>query len=763
MAKLGWRNASIPIRAIGCVLFAGALGLYTSLCEGQQEQTAPLPTIPVASSEPQEALPASIETGGVTKLEDVVVTATKRKKSSREIPVSVDAFSGEALEKRGASGAQDALLDSPGASVNDYYSPNLVTVQIRGTTTDTINSISGAPVGAFFGDIPLSNPTLIGGNPNIDVFDLATVEVLKGPQGTLFGGSALAGALRSTPNDPELSTLQAAGFYSPVIVSHSTRKANDYGVMINVPIGDALALRGVGVQREYPGAVDDLYDGIFSADHNRITTARGMLRWMPLDALTLDGLYHRTKGHVNDVTYTDNADDLTRSDESGTSPTEFDYRIWQVKAEYRFDAFSFTGEFAKVNKTDHLLLQVDRALVQQTPLADNVNDEHFTTDQPTVELRFVSQRPSQSSWLVFDRWDWLVGFFDYKADQTGVVNLNLVPKPTVTTLPEVELKGAYLKSIAKERALYFDLTRYLGEHFEINLGGRLFQQDYFGSQTTTSAGVPGTAQSSSSNSKDRGFNPKLALTWKLKKDLALRAAAVKGFRFGGININLDGDPNEPPFYKTDQLWNYELGLRSDWFNRRARFDITGFYIDWSRAQISQRSYTGVSQYVDNIGAAKSKGAEAQARLLLPLGFSLNVGGAYIDARTSSPFSADGNPIAAGTRLPGTPYVTASASLGYGVPIWRFLFDSGVTWNYQGKAFNNIEHDKVIPAYQLLGANMGLALPGVTGHPRLSISVANLLDQRAYNGVAPPVIAGQTATDYFPIRPRTIRLRVDASF
>ncbi len=138
----------------------------------QQTPPEPLPTIPVASTEPPEKPTPEPASDGKQVLETVVVTASKRKESIRDIPISVDAFTEKDLESRGANNSQDALLFSPGVSVNAYYSPTLTQVEVRGTTTQTEATNQAAPVGAFLDDVTLGNPSLVGGNPNIDVFDL---------------------------------------------------------------------------------------------------------------------------------------------------------------------------------------------------------------------------------------------------------------------------------------------------------------------------------------------------------------------------------------------------------------------------------------------------------------------------------------------------------------------------------------------------------------------------------------------------------------
>lgn len=720
--------------------------------------TEPLPVVPVADDPQATPSSAPAEGEAPTQLDDITVTATRRAKSAREIPVSVDAFDADALNRRGAQGAQDALLYSPGVSVNSFFGPNFATVQVRGTTVNTVPALTGSATNAFLDDIPLGSPTTAGGNPNIDSFDLEVVEVLKGPQGTLFGGSALAGALRSTPRAPELALFSGGGFYSHMSVSDSEGTGADYGVMFNAPLGEHFAVRGVAVRRTYPGAVDNTLDELKDVDRSRAETWRGMLRWEPADALALHALYHEGEGRLDDSGFTDNPDRLERGTESGPSPLSYRYRIAQLKADYSFGAFTLAGAAASVRKTDMLDANADHILGGQTPTQDAHSLELYAADIRTQELRAVSAERTQSGWFLLDQWDWLLGLFDYRADQYG--NSAIVTIPRTPPGEPVEATRGVGNALAREQAVYFDLTRYLGQAWELNLGGRLFRQELRAEAATTSNGAP--VSEVAGTQEARRVNPKLAVTWHATGDLALRAAAIKGFRFGGVNLPPERDPNVPPFYDTDELWNYELGARSDWFDRRLRIDLTGFFIDWERTQINQRTVSGLSNYTVNIGSAVSRGGEAQIKALLPGGFTLILGGAYTDARTAADFESANGPIASGTRLPGTPYVTGSAVLDYSLPVRSALLAASLTATHQGRAWNTLSHQKEIPAYEVFGASLGLALPTVAGQPSLSLNAANLSDRRAYSGAFPPP-NGRSAQDYFPIRPRTVTLQLGMSF
>ena len=734
--------------------------------ETATESSAPDPTadatdpmLPVLPVLPAQEEPSDEAASPPYAIEEIVVTATRREKSVRDVPLSIDAFSGDALEHAGGQGAQDVLKNSPGVTLASYYSPNNASVMVRGTTTSTTLGPGGSPAGAFFDDIPLSSPTLPGGNPNIDAFDLATVEVLKGPQGTLFGGSALAGALRSTPKLPVLEAWKGSVFVQQSEIAESGGEGKDYGVMLNVPIGSTFALRGLGVQRKYPGAIDNTYDGIKDTDRSKLRSYRGLALWQPIENLTLQALWHDGKADVKDGSYTDTPDGLTRGSESGTSPVDAHYRIGQIKGTYAFEPLSVTVALAKVEKDDLQVNASDHLLGGQLPVQNTFTNSTYGADIDANELRFGSNDRTESDWFALDQWEWTLGFFDYRADQVALSTIDQVttlPPPLVA--PTLNLIRVDLEALAKERAVYFDVTKFI-DAFELNLGGRFFKQRFSGNAVTAAAGIPiATADGSQ---KDDGFNPKVALTWHITDEASVRAGATKGFRFGGINFNNDADAAVPPFYTTDELWNYELGFRTDWFDRRLRVDVTGFFIDWKRTQITQQTRTGLTMFIDNIGNAESKGVEAQVRVLLPAGFALSFAGAYTDSRTASDFDGYNGVVEKGQRLPGTPYVTGSATLGYGLEFGPALVDASFTASYQGQSYDDLVHTHEIDPYTTYGFTAGLQLPDMPGAPSLTLNVANLTDERAATGAF-----GSNAlatADYFPLRPRTIALRLGLSF
>jgi outer membrane receptor protein involved in Fe transport len=176
------------VRTVVC---AGLLALGCTAATAQEAGEGPITADPPATA--PEPAPES-KTPAFASEDVVIVTATKRAVDIRDIPISIDAFSGEELTAIGATNLESIARYTPGVSVSPGLDPEAAQVIIRGVSTDTFFTFFTRTFGLFYEDVSLVNPSILGPQPNLDPYDMKSVEILKGPQGTLFGGSALAGA-----------------------------------------------------------------------------------------------------------------------------------------------------------------------------------------------------------------------------------------------------------------------------------------------------------------------------------------------------------------------------------------------------------------------------------------------------------------------------------------------------------------------------------------------------------------------------------------
>ena len=151
-------------------------------------------------------------------------------------------------------------------------------------------------MGRFYGNVPLTNPSIMGVEPDLDTFDMRSIEVLKGPQGTLFGGSALAGAIRYVPNSPELGEFYGSASAGVGATASSDDVTTDYSLMLNVPVGDSFALRFAGSMRDFAGFIDDTRTGAKDINDYESDQGRIMAKWQITDAWSAEAQYLRSEG-----------------------------------------------------------------------------------------------------------------------------------------------------------------------------------------------------------------------------------------------------------------------------------------------------------------------------------------------------------------------------------------------------------------------------------------------------------------------------------
>jgi outer membrane receptor protein involved in Fe transport len=729
------------------------------------------------------------------QLEDVVVTATKREKSVRKIPSSINALNGAALEQIGARDMTDFLNLVPGITMQEGLTANGRKISIRGVGPgDGANQTTGT----LIGDVPLTDPYSAYVIPDFDPFDLKTVEILKGPQGTLFGASALNGAIRYVPNKPTLGIWEGKLFADWLSVEEGGA-APSFGAALNAPIGDEekIAVRVAGVIQQAPGVYDNLQRGAEDSDERDKWMWRGMATWEATDRLSLTGAYLRQRSESRDLSFADNQDQrLERNNTPGPSTVISAFDVASLDARYAFDWATLVSLTARLSKLQDSDIDGSNTLPQlPIPGLQTLRAFAYADIEGYVqELRLVS--PDDG------RWSWIAGAFysDYEADLIidlyVPVPLNLDPvldvlnplvdllQPILPALPDLDglisnrgiflLHSATHPLKATEEALFGEITRKFGERLALTLGGRYYRTELGGTANLSGLLVPvlrpGNLSTSDPHSLEgSGFSPKFAATFQATRNFLAYASASKGFQFGGVNLLPAISPNEstPATYDSSTIWNYELGVRTDWFDRTLQFDLTGFLLDWKDPQIQQLTSSGLTSYIDNVGAARSKGVETTIRYLTPIrGLSLNAAASYIIAKTAEVYTAsDGTVIPEGTEMPAAPKLQTTATLAYNHLFGPWLAGASLTHSHIGKAFNNIKHQHEIYGYETLDLRLSVARPDLRFRPALTFAVTNLEDERGLASLTSSSFVPGSSESFsaFYIRPRTISARLTAEF
>lgn len=749
-------------------------------------------------------------------LQEVIVTANRREENVQKVPVSIQVITGGDLDKSGASQFQDYLnsVSSVGFTKSGAGS---VRLGIRGVSNvngdESGVAKSKSAVGLYLNDVPIQGA---GPIPDLSLYDLSRVEVLKGPQGTLYGEGSMGGAIKMilTPADP--TAFSAKGDIS---ASDGSRTDTNYNIRgaVNIPlIADRLAARIVATYRDDQGYIDNIRTGQDGLGDNELSSARLLLDGKITDSLSAELLYlhqHQKIDGFPDVSVTNvdaaptdvktSIDDLTTDiPDRRYMRQDFDlagitlkYRVgsvelsaassyWQNKRD-RYDRNPFIGIYDGFALLDFGLPGIDIS----DPQGFTINVDQHAYAQ---ELRLSS--------VDADRFNWTVGAFMRSAKQKGrswdtlpnfaVYNANMQANAAAMA-PLLGFLGATLDDALfdderdvyrnvvhesfKQYAVYGETDIKLNEKLSLKLGLRAFKEDLDIDQSAEAlaiealdfmlAGFPVTSQSSAS-ADDDGVVPRVGLAYQVTPDHLLYALASKGFRSGGPNFNDFHDPTVPELYKADTLWNYELGAKTMWLDRRLAVNLSLYRVDWKDVQVPAVS-PGSTGYVANGGKARINGGELQI-IAAPTDhwqFGANLG--LLDSKLQSVDPTVDNALV-GADLPNAPKTTASAYLQYAQPV--ALGKASIRFDYQfidKQAIRLItttapEDSFFVDSYST--ARLQLAIENERWNAALFAD--NLFDERGQLNRTPPYVLGPFVLPeerYTIIRPRTVGVRVGFNF
>ena len=588
------------------------------------------------------------------ELAEVVVTASRRSESIQNVASQVTALTAGALDQINARDFNDFAAFVPGLSFSSTgASTNLLV--IRGITTGS--QLSSA-TGVYVDDIPIGASTSNGvgyQSLNVNTFDLNRVEVLNGPQGTLYGATSLGGTVKYETNAPDLKNFQAEAGAQVSATQHG-HIDHEYTGMINLPFGGIGALRVDGYQVYDSGYVKDPVYGRDNQGWSRSEGGRAALLLEPIENLDirLNASTQHIPSESADVVF---RDPVTRAPTYGTyaqayptfQPSDYSLTLYSATVDYTtpFAKFSSITGYQVNNGTSYTddSLIYDAALgalgAATDPWSLYVNT---TTKKFTQEFRAVSQTGKY--------FDWLAGAFLSNEKTSEIVDLfdNANPGGTFFGLSPFT---SFLPSTYREYAVYADGTIHFTNQLELGLGVRYSRQKQAYDETVSGLLATGSAAVltppvalSDQSVMTYLINPKFHIT----EDVMVYGRAASGFRPGGPNFVLSPGLGNPTF-KPDRLWSYELGEKSTFLDKRATLDFDIYDILWKDIQVTVNN-GGVNQ-LENAGVARVTGAELSFnyRILAPL----TVGGsaAWTDARLTSTAPVIGV-TTPGVRLPLAP-------------------------------------------------------------------------------------------------------------
>ncbi|GAB3064466.1 TonB-dependent receptor [Stenotrophomonas tumulicola] len=731
-------------------------------------------------------------------LDTVVVTANKRVENVREVGASISVIGERQLENIGAVSLSDYAAYIPGLQVQNEGSPGLTRVSLRGISALS----SGATVSTYIDDVPVGSSGIYQGASGLMLdllpYDISRVEVLRGPQGTLYGAGAIGGLLKYVTRAPEVAGEETR-------VGFGLRSVQGGGQEWNARFGaslplkeDRLGLRMSFARNGIAGFTDNAVDGRKDINDGDQIGARTALSWDG-DAfdLGLSVLHQRTRSDDRAGVALD-ADTLAplfgEQVDVAWQPRPFSKDLTLTSLSLDWDlgwgnfvsatGWSQTDTVDQIDSTVQFGEVADLLAGLPEPGSSSVRYS-FDLDKITQELRLVSKTGGKFEWMVggfYTREDALQSQFA-RLDQRDGSPLPAPFDDMFGTLAIINLPSTY-----KEYALFANGSWRFGERFKIDVGMRQARNDQWFSQNVPT-GILAPIGDAPGESSEDVFTWSLSPQFKLSDSVMLYARAATGYQPGGPNVALLG---MPPQVDSSMLDSYEIGVKSQFADRRVTFDLSVFRIDWEDIQVAS-SFNGIGGLV-NGGEATSKGVELTSLFSVTDALTLGLNAAYTDASLKEDFDPTVIPQGdfdvilwtglAGDRMPYTPRLSWTATAEYAFSTAGGLTGQvGGAFRWTGERLNDTTERQRItapgdPDTQLapdditaplkLGSYRALDLYAGIGRGswELRAYVNNVTGENAWLTMAPVsgALSGVTSrVSAVPIQPRTFGLEVDLRF
>jgi iron complex outermembrane recepter protein len=702
--------------------------------------------------------------------EAVVVTAQKREERLQDVPIPVSVISADRLIRSNQLRVQDYVATVPGLNIGASavaFQP----VSIRGVTTGANN---GNPkVGILIDDVPFGASTHRGGGlyvPDIDPNDLSRIEVLRGPQGTLYGASSLGGLVKYVTTDPSTDTVHGNIQTGLNGVAHGSDAGYNVRGSVNLPLSDTFALAGSGFSRKDSGYLDNRSTGERDINDKRVSGGRLATMWRPSAgvSLKLSALYQKFKSDGPDDVPLAAPGDLETNYLPGYGGNERKLQLYSATftapiAGMKLTSVTGYGRYDPVSTFDNSAATLYRDLSVTTfgPAFPGV------VVQDGRHVRKFSQELRLSVPLS-KKLDWLVGGFYTHENAGGFQNIPGVDPATGTRQGDL----FNFVSLAKldERAVFTDLTYTVTDRFDIQAGLRHsdFKQrvrfGYDGPFVPAVLLVPAPLALPIANQDEAPTTYLLTPRFRFSPDLMLYARVASGYGAGGITIAAPSGLSAP--YGSEKTLNYELGFKGDFLDHRTTVDLSIYHIDYKDLQIALRDAQTNLNYVGNGGEAKSQGVELSISARPWHDFAISGWVSYDNAVLTEKFpnqapitsTVIGNP---GDRLPAVSRWSGYLSVEQGFAVSSALkLTLGGAMNFVGERLGQFISDptrEVYPAYNRADLYTRLT----QGSWSFDLFVNNVSDSRGI--LWGDVRGGGGVATRFPIQPRTFGLSLTRAF
>lgn len=695
------------------------------------------------------------------QIEDVIVTASKRSERLFETPQSVTALDAETLSRGDATQFRDFATLVPALSFTSA-GVGQTQVSLRGVTAGID---IGPTVGIYVDEVPYGSSTAFSNASSlaldVGLFDIDRIEVLRGPQGTLYGAGAMGGVIKYVTGAPSFGG-RAYTLRSGVSATEGGGVNYNAAGSVNAPLSDTVALRASGFYVRDGGFIDNVALGQEDVDQSRVYGGRLDLLFAPIDALTV-----RLSAFAQEI----ERDGTPAADYSlAGEPVDGEYEQRRLKAEpfdqsFRLASATIDSDFAGARLTAVSSYQTVETTFRQDASAVYVPvlggfgldfsavavDQSRGVDKFTQEIRLASTGEGAVEWLVGA----------YYTDERSSNGQKVVAWDPAGTVSPINLATVAIPSRYEEIAAFGNLTLKLNDAFDVTGGLRYARNDQSFEQDASGLLVGPTPRSEAS---DDVVTYLLNARYRFSPRAMLYGRFATGYRPGGpnyvINDPVTGLPLADDTFASDSLESYELGYKAETAARNFSIDAAAYHIDWSDIQVTTAA--GGVAVIANAGSAVVDGAEVTLTAYPAAGLSLTGAFAWQDARLAEDAPLLG--AAEGDRLPNVPEFTAALSAEYELSGegWRPVV--GATVRLISDRVASFDANPGLPQYDLPEyATVDLRLGGTFGPVEAQLYVRNLFDEAGQTSAATVLSVAGGPAQVTMIQPRTVGVSATARF
>jgi outer membrane receptor protein involved in Fe transport len=738
-----------------------------------------------------------------TQLEEIVVTAEKRETTAEDTPISLTAVSGTDIQDRGATDLATLMESVPGVSVRTS-GPGMTEFEMRGVASTGGNSPT---VGFYFDDTPLTasaatNEGKIVISPSL--YDLNRVEVLRGPQGTLYGSGSMGGTIKIVPNAPNPAAFDASAEATLSQTDHGGFNHAENG-MVNLPlIPDIAALRLVGSYSSDAGWIDRIViaPGDFplsngstrgnvlaapvaidyhDVNYTDTTTMRASLLVKPLEGLSITPSFLYQRLGSGGLPYID-------SDPG----TDAHYQPFDI-AERSFDKF-LLGSLNIKYQTDAIEASSTTSFwTRHEPLTQDTTESWTTGLGPSYVPSYIPADGGIGASYAFEdnishqtteevrigsagnpRLKWLVGYFyqDFESDW----NITFPSANGAADFGSNALFNYYSPNKILQQSVFGEATFNITDSFAVTAGLRRYHYD--APVHVVQNGALASPVVNSTTETDQGVTPKLSLSYDINKELLLYGTLAQGFRPGGgtgpvptsgplsceselqTEYGSTGFVAGPISFKSDNVWSYELGEKLRALDNRVTINSAAYYERWNGVQQTNALSPCGYVYTANAGDAHVYGGEVEIKAVVIRDLIVSANASYSHAAlvSSELIDAGFNP---GTPIQQVPTWTSSASIAYRHSLTdRVAITARADNTFTGSRTDETYSINTLPSYDLTNFRTGLEGDRWTA----VLFVNNLTDKRALlNNVTQDAVNLPTYNRIAVSQPRTVGIDLNYHF